>query len=47
MAEPTRREYPPMYEKIVPVALTMIVIVVVILLGITVAVALRLVPGAL
>ncbi len=47
MAEPTRREYPPIYEKIVPAALVTIAIVVIVLLGITVAVALRLVPGTL
>ena len=46
MAEPTRREYPPIYEKLIPAALVTIVIVVVVLLGIAVAVALRLVPGS-
>jgi hypothetical protein len=47
MTEPARRQYPPVYEKIVPAALIVISIVVIALLIVTVAVALRLIPAAL
>jgi hypothetical protein len=47
MTEPARRQYPPVYEKIVPAALVVISIVVIALLLVTVAVALRLIPAAL
>ena len=44
---PTRpeRRYPPLYEKIVPIALVIIVVIIVILLLIVVGVALGLSPG--
>ena len=44
-ATPPKREYPPLYEKVIPVALVIIVIVVVSLLLITIGVALGLFPG--
>lgn len=47
MTEPARRQYPPLYEKVVPAALVVISVVVILLLAVTVAIALRLVPGAL
>lgn len=40
------RQYPPIYEKIVPIALAAIGVVVIIILVITVGVALRAIPGA-
>lgn len=45
MTEPARRQYPPVYEKLVPAALVVISVVVIGLLLVTVAVALRLFPG--
>lgn len=42
----TSREYPPVYEKIIPIALWVIGTIVVVLLLITIAVALRLVGTA-
>lgn len=42
----TSREYPPIYEKIIPVALWIIGTVIVIMLLITIAVALQLVGAA-
>jgi hypothetical protein len=43
---PPKREYPPFYEKAVPLALGIIAIVIVILLLIILGVALGLFPGA-
>ena len=43
---PPKRQYPPFYEKVVPIALAIIVIVIVILLVIILGVALGLFPGA-
>lgn len=40
-----KRQYPPFYEKVVPVALVTIAIAIIILLLITVGVALGLFPG--
>jgi hypothetical protein len=40
-----RRRYPPLYEKVVPIALGIIVVVIVVLLLIIVSVALGLFPG--
>jgi len=42
---PPKRQYPPLYEKIVPIALGMIAIVLIVLLLIIVGVALGLFPG--
>jgi hypothetical protein len=42
----TPREYPPVYEKVIPVALWVIGTVIVIMLLITIAVALQLVGAA-
>lgn len=47
MTEPARRQYPPIYEKVVPAALVTIGVIVILLLAVTMAVALHLVPGAL
>lgn len=41
-----KRQYPPFWEKVVPIALIIIVLAVVILLLVVVAVALGLFPGA-
>ncbi len=41
----TKRQYPPLYERIVPVVLGVIVIAIVVLLFISVGVALGLFPG--
>lgn len=43
---PPKRQYPPLYEKAVPIALGIIVMVIVVLLIIIVGVALGLFPGA-
>jgi hypothetical protein len=43
---PPKRQYPPFYEKAVPIALGIIVIVIVVLLIIIVVVALGMLPGA-
>ena len=43
---PPKRQYPPFYEKAVPIAIGIIVVVIVILLIIIVGVALGLFPGA-
>lgn len=43
---PPKRQYPPFYEKFVPIALGVIAIIIVILLLIIFAVALGLFPGA-
>ena len=43
--KPPKRHYPPFYEKVVPIALGIIVVVVVILLFIILGVALGLLPG--
>ena len=42
---PTRRSYPDVYEKLIPVALGIIVAAILVVLLIVFAVALRLVPG--
>ena len=42
---PPKRRYPPLYEKLVPVALGIIVLIIVVLLLIIVGVALGLFPG--
>lgn len=41
-----KRQYPPFYEKAVPIAIGIIVVVIVILLIIIIGVALGLLPGA-
>ena len=41
-----RRQYPPLYEKVIPIALGVIVIAIVVLLVIVVGVALGFFPGA-
>jgi hypothetical protein len=43
---PSKREYPPVYEKIVPVALVLIAVAIVIVLLIAISVALGLFPGS-
>ncbi len=43
---PPKRQYPPFYEKFVPIALGVIAIIIVVLLFIIFAVALGLFPGA-
>jgi hypothetical protein len=43
---PPQRHYPPFYEKVVPVALGIIVLAIVVLLAIIFGVALGLFPGA-
>ena len=43
---PTRRRYPPLYEKAVPIALGVIALIVIALLLIILGVALGLFPGA-
>lgn len=45
MTEKHARQYPPIYEKIIPVALVVIGVIIIALLAITVGVALGLVPG--
>ena len=40
------RKYPPMYEKIVPFALSALVLLVIVLVIVTIAVALGLIPAA-
>ena len=44
--KPSKREYPPVYEKIVPVALALIAIAILIVLLIAISVALGLFPGS-
>ena len=44
--DPPKRQYPPFFEKFVPIALGIIVVVIVILLVIIFSVALGLFPGA-
>ena len=44
--KPSKREYPPLYEKIVPVALALIAIAILIVLLIAISVALGLFPGS-
>ncbi len=41
-----KRQYPPVYERLVPIGLALIALVIVVLLAIIVAVALGLLPGA-
>jgi hypothetical protein len=43
---PARRHYPPLYEKVVPIALGIIALIVVVLLLVILGVALGLFPGA-
>jgi hypothetical protein len=42
---PSKRQYPPLYEKIVPVAMALIAIAIVIVLLVAISVALGLLPG--
>ncbi len=42
----SKRRYPPVYEKIVPIALTVVVILIAALIVIIFGVALGLIPGA-
>jgi hypothetical protein len=42
---PTRRAYPPVYEKIVPVALVVLLVIIVLLIGIALSVVLGLFPA--
>jgi hypothetical protein len=42
----SKRQYPPVYEKIVPIALTVVVILIAALIVIIFGVALGLIPGA-
>jgi hypothetical protein len=44
--KPSKRQYPPFYEKVVPIALGVIVVVLVLLLFIILGVAVGLIPGA-
>ncbi len=44
-SSPSRRSYPAVYEKLIPVALGIIVVMTVAAIGFAVAVALRLLPG--
>ena len=41
-----KRQYPPLYEKVVPLALGIIVVAIIVLLAIIVSVALGLFPGS-
>jgi hypothetical protein len=43
---PPKREYPPLYEKVIPIAVGIIVVAIVILLVIIVGVVTGLLPGA-
>lgn len=43
---PPKRQYPPFYEKVVPITLGIIAIVIIVLLLIIIGVALSLFPGA-
>ena len=42
---PARKSYPGVYEKLIPIALGIIVVAIIVVLVIVIAVALRLVPG--
>jgi amino acid transporter len=44
--KPSGRQYPPLYEKIVPIALVLIAIAILVILVIVVSVALGLFPGS-
>jgi len=44
--KPPARQYPPFFEKVVPLALVLIVVIIVVLLVIILGVALGLIPGA-
>jgi len=44
MDKPAPRQYPPMYEKIVPFALATLALIVIVLVVVTVAVALGVIP---
>jgi hypothetical protein len=44
--KPSGRQYPPVYEKIVPIALVLIAIAILVILVIVVSVALGLFPGS-
>jgi hypothetical protein len=43
---PPKREYPPLYEKMIPIAVGIIVIAIVILILIIIGIVTRLIPGA-
>jgi hypothetical protein len=43
---PPKREYPPLYEKAIPIAVGMIVFIVILLLAIALGVVTGLIPGA-
>jgi hypothetical protein len=43
---PRRHEYPPFWDKVVPIALTIIVVIMVVLLSVIVGVALGVLPAA-
>lgn len=45
MTSPSKRRYPPVYEKMVPIALTIVAILIVSLIVIIFGVALGLIPG--
>jgi hypothetical protein len=44
--QPSKRQYPPLYEKILPVAMALIAIAIVIVLLVAISVALGLFPGS-
>jgi hypothetical protein len=44
--EPVKRQYPPVYEKLVPIALALIAVIIIVLLLVIVGVALGLFPGS-
>ena len=44
--QPSKRQYPPVYEKIVPIALVLLAIAITIVLIIAISVALGLFPGS-
>jgi hypothetical protein len=44
--EPSTRTYPPLYEKIVPIALVLIGLAILVVLAIILGVALGLIPGS-
>lgn len=44
--DPSKRQYPPIYEKIVPIALILIAVIILVLLLIIAGVALGLFPGS-
>ena len=44
--QPVKRQYPPLYEKVVPIALVLIAIAILIVLAVAISVALGLFPGS-